>query len=172
MPTTPRKSGRRYENVYVHDTGSLYHVRVPTDGTTVHVLKTNVATGGLVLVSAVTPEGASAGVERGNRVLAVDGQPIRDWYRERGWQRLRADTPLRYRIEGRSGAVREIALLPTVRRTFYEQFLVPTFAAVSLVGLAFLFVGALVWRLSPTARSRGPSCCSRAAWPRVCSARC
>jgi signal transduction histidine kinase len=117
-----------------------------------HSLETPIRTshlGGLVLVSAVTPEGASAGVERGNRVLAVDGQPIRDWYRERGWQRMRADTPLRYRIEGRGGVVRELSLLPAARRTFYEQFLVPTFAAVSLVGLAFLLMGGLVWRLKP-----------------------
>jgi two-component system NtrC family sensor kinase len=119
---------------------------------TPHALETPIRTshlGGLVLVSAVTAEGVAAGVERGNRVLAVDGQPIRDWYRARGWQRLRADTPLRYRIEGRGGAVREVALRPVAKRSFYEQFLVPTFAAVSVVGLAFLLVGALVWRLKP-----------------------
>jgi signal transduction histidine kinase len=105
--------------------------------------------GGMVLVSAVTPEGAAAGIERGNRVLAVDGEPIHDWYRDRGWQRMSAETPLLYRIEGRGGTVREIALRPAARRHFYEQFLVPTFAALSLVGLAFLGVGMLVWRLKP-----------------------
>jgi signal transduction histidine kinase len=105
--------------------------------------------GGLVLVSSVTAEGAAAGVERGQRVLAVDDVPIRDWYRKRGWQDLREDVPLRYRLEGRGGAVLEVALRPVARRSFYEQFLVPTFGAVSLVGLAFLFVGVLVWRLKP-----------------------
>jgi signal transduction histidine kinase len=104
---------------------------------------------GLVLVSAVTEEGAAAGVERGNRVLAVDGVPIRDWYRARGWQRMDAATPLLYRIEGRGGSVREVALRPTARRHVYDQLLVPTFAAVSLVGLVFLGVGVLVWRLKP-----------------------
>jgi signal transduction histidine kinase len=105
--------------------------------------------GGRVLVSAVTEQGVAAGIERGNRVLAVDGIPIHEWYRARGWQRMQADVPLLYRIEGRGGAVREVSLKPVARRSFYEQFLVPTFAAVSLVGLAFLFVGALVWRLKP-----------------------
>jgi signal transduction histidine kinase len=105
--------------------------------------------GGLVLVSAVTEEGTAAGVERGNRVLAVDGVPIHEWYRERGWQQMQAGVPLHYRIEGRGGSVRELALLPVPRRSFYEQFLVPTFAAVSLVGLVFLLVGVLVWRLKP-----------------------
>ena len=119
---------------------------------TPHKLETPIRTshlGGLVLVSAVTPEGAAAGIERGNRVLAVDGLPIRDWYRARGWQTMSLDKPLLYRIEGRGGVVREVSLSPVKRRVFYEQFLVPTFAAVSLVGLAFLFVGALVWRLKP-----------------------
>ncbi len=119
---------------------------------TQHGLETPIRTshlGALVLVSAVTEQGVAAGVERGNRVLAVDDQPIRDWYRARGWQEMRADTPLRYRIEGRDGEVHEVALLPIARRSFYEQFLVPTFAAVSVVGLAFLLVGVLVWRLKP-----------------------
>jgi signal transduction histidine kinase len=105
--------------------------------------------GGLVLVSSVTEEGVRAGIERGQRVLAVDGTPIRDWYRTRGWQRLAEDVPLVYRIEGPRGVVREVSLRPVERRSFYEQLLVPTFAAVSLVGLTFLFVGTLVWRLKP-----------------------
>jgi len=117
-----------------------------------HALETPIRTshlGSLVIVSSVTDEGAAAGVERGNRVLAVDGQPIRDWYRARGWQKLSLHTPLVYTIEGRGGVVRDVALLPIERGRFYEQFLVPTFAALSLVGLTFLFVGALVWRLKP-----------------------
>jgi signal transduction histidine kinase len=105
--------------------------------------------GGLALVSSVSEEGRAAGIERGQRVLAVDGVPIRDWYRARGWQRMQPEVPLRYRVEGRGGVVRELSLRPVARRSFYEQLLVPTFAAVSLVGLAFLFVGVLVWRLKP-----------------------
>jgi signal transduction histidine kinase len=105
--------------------------------------------GGLVLVSAVSEPGLAAGVERGNRVLSIDGVPIRDWYRARGWQQMRPDTPLHYRIEGGGGRILEVALSPVPRRSFYQQFLVPTFAAVSLVGLAFLLMGMLVWRLKP-----------------------
>ena len=93
-----------------------------------------------MLVSAVTEEGRAAGVERGNRVLAVDGVPIRDWYRSRGWRQMRAGADLHYRIEGRGGRILEVALRPVPRRHFYEYFLVPTFAAVSLVGLAFLLM--------------------------------
>ena len=55
--------------------------------------------GGLVLVSAVSEPGLAAGVERGNRVLSIDGVPIRDWYRARGWQQMSQDAVLRYRIE-------------------------------------------------------------------------
>ena len=46
---------------------------------TPHALETPIRTshlGGLVLVSAVTAEGVAAGVERGNRVLAVDDSPL------------------------------------------------------------------------------------------------
>jgi len=105
--------------------------------------------GGLVLVSSVTEAGRAAGVERGNRVIAVNDVPIRDWYRTRGWRQMREGADLLYRIEGRGGRVMEVSLRPVPRRSFYEYFLVPTFAAVSLVGLAFLLMGVLVWRLKP-----------------------
>jgi signal transduction histidine kinase len=119
---------------------------------TSHALEPPIRTshlGGMVLVSAATPEGTALGVERGNRVLSVDGVPIDEWYRVRGWQRMSPDAELRYRLEGAGGRVFEVALRPVLRRSFYEQLLVPTFAAVSLVGLAFLFMGVLVWRLKP-----------------------
>jgi hypothetical protein len=107
------------------------------------------ALAGLAVVSASSEAGLAAGIERGNRVLAVDGTPIQDWYRSRGWQQMQSDTPLLYRIEGRGGRIFEVELRPVARRSFYQQFLVPVFAAVSVVGLAFLLMGVLVWRLKP-----------------------
>jgi signal transduction histidine kinase len=122
--------------------------QVATDHTLDPPIRTS-ALAGLAVVSASSEAGVAAGVERGNRVLAVDGTPIQDWYRARGWQHMEADTPLRYRIEGRGGRVFEVELRPVARRSFYQQFLVPVFAAVSVVGLAFLLMGMLVWRLKP-----------------------
>ncbi len=122
--------------------------QVATDHTLDPPIRTS-ALAGLAVVSATSEAGEAAGIERGNRVLAIDGVAIRDWYRSRGWQRMSADTPLRYRIEGRGGRIFEVELRPVARRSFYQQFLVPAFAAVSVVGLAFLLMGTLVWRLKP-----------------------
>ncbi|MEN8161885.1 MAG: hypothetical protein ABFS41_17580, partial [Myxococcota bacterium] len=114
--------------------------QIATDHTLEPPIRTS-ALAGLAVVSATSEAGAAAGIERGNRVLAVDGVPIRDWYRSRGWQHMEADAPLRYRIEGRGGRIFEAELRPVERRSFYQQFLVPVFAAVSFVGLAFLLMG-------------------------------
>jgi signal transduction histidine kinase len=103
--------------------------------------------GGLVVVSSVEPEAAARGVKRGQRVLAVDAVPIQRWYRERGWERLRADRPVWYRLEQAGGRVVDVDLMPRVTSGAYERLLVPVFAALVVAGLSYLLVGMFVWRL-------------------------
>jgi two-component system NtrC family sensor kinase len=103
--------------------------------------------GGLVIVSTVAPDAEAKGVERGQRVLAVDGVPVQQWYRERGWERFEEDRPVRYRLEQSGGRIADVALLPKVSSGAYERLLVPVFAALVAAGITYLLVGAFVWRL-------------------------
>ncbi len=105
--------------------------------------------GGLVIVSSVDPEAGALGIERGQRVLAVDGVPVQQWYRTRGWESVRAGRPMRYRLEQAGGRTVELSLLPRKAGSAYQRFLVPIFAALTAAGATYLFVGFLVWRLRP-----------------------
>ena len=104
--------------------------------------------GGFSVVS-VSAEAAAAGVERGQRVLEVDGLPIPRWYRERGWERVARGEPVAYRIVTADGGLLEVELLPRPRTDGSAWLLVPLFAALVLVGACFLIVGLFVWRLRP-----------------------
>jgi signal transduction histidine kinase len=103
--------------------------------------------GGLVVVSTAEPSAEARGVRRGQRVLAVDGVPARQWYRERGWERIREDVPVRYRLEQAGGRIADVELMPRKSGGAYERLLVPVFAALVAAGAIYLLVGALVWRL-------------------------
>ncbi len=103
--------------------------------------------GGLVIVTTVAPDAEALGVGRGQRVLAVDGVPVQQWYRERGWEHIVDGTPVRYRLEQAGGRVAEIALMPKRSGGLYERLLVPVFAALVAAGATYLLVGVFVWRL-------------------------
>ena len=103
--------------------------------------------GGLVIVSSLGAEAEALGVERGQRVLAVDGVRVQTWYRERGWERIVSGRPMRYRLEQSGGRIAEVTLLPRPASSAYQRFLVPVFAALMAAGAIYLLVGALVWRL-------------------------
>ena len=105
--------------------------------------------GGVVLVSWVAPSAQGAGVELGDRVLAVDGAPVREWFRERGWERLRAGVPTVYTVETRVRERREVALLPVPRAESQQSLVLPVFLASLAVGVAYLGLGFLVWQLKP-----------------------
>jgi signal transduction histidine kinase len=107
------------------------------------------AIGGYAVVSSVSAQGEEAGVTPGDRVLAVDGTPIQDWYRARGWEHVRLDQAIRYRIETSDESVLEVELLPVERHGSYEWLLVPIFAALAIVGSSFLFVALFVWWMRP-----------------------
>ncbi len=105
--------------------------------------------GSVAVVGSANAEARAAGVELGHRVLAVDGQPIQEWYRSRGWESIAAGKPVHYRILGEEDHEFEIVLFPHERRSLYEWLLVPVYAALAVVGMVFLMVGLFVWRLRP-----------------------
>jgi two-component system NtrC family sensor kinase len=117
-------------------------------GTLVPPVQTS-GTGGVVVVHWVTDAAAAAGVATGDRVIAVDGVPVHDWFRSRGWERLRRGVPVTYRLEKKGGVFRDVALLPVAREETIDRFVVPIFGATVLVGAAYLGLALLVWRLRP-----------------------
>ena len=102
--------------------------------------------GGSVLVNETTAAAEAKGIREGQQVLAVDGVPIQVWYRQRGWEQIRADTPITYRVQTTSG-IRDIELQPRSRRSPFQNFTAPIFAALALAGGVYLFIGIFVWRL-------------------------
>jgi signal transduction histidine kinase len=106
-------------------------------------------TGGIVIVYWVHETAAAAGVEIGDRVLAVDGRPINTWFRQRGWENLEASVPVSYSLETKDGTPHEVALEPVPRDETDARMFVPLFGATLAVGIAYLGLGLLVWRLRP-----------------------
>jgi|GEM_PF-580866 len=106
-------------------------------------------TGGVVLVSWIARSAQQAGVEVGDRVVAVDGVPIREWFRDRGWERLEPGVPVVYAVESPDGVRREVALLPVPRAETRQALVLPVFLASLAVGVAYLALGVLVWQLRP-----------------------
>jgi signal transduction histidine kinase len=107
------------------------------------------AIGAIAVINTRSAEAREAGVRLGDRLLAVDERPIQEWYRSRGWEELVVGVPNRYWIQGTDGEVREIALTPRARASAYASFFLPIFAALALVGTAYLVLGVLVFRLRP-----------------------
>ena len=106
-------------------------------------------TGGIVIVHWVHETAAAAGVEIGDRVLAVDGRPVNTWFRERGWENLEAAQPVRYSLETKDGAARQVALEPVPREETDARMFVPLLGATLLVGIVYVGLGLLVWRMRP-----------------------
>ncbi|HUG37520.1 MAG TPA: hypothetical protein VML54_11250, partial [Candidatus Limnocylindrales bacterium] len=107
------------------------------------------AIGGLAVINTRSAEAREAGIRLGDRLLSVDERPIQEWYRGRGWEELVAGAPNRYRIQGSGGEIREVDLTPRPRSSPYQSFFLPIFAALALVGTAYLTLGVLVFRLRP-----------------------
>jgi signal transduction histidine kinase len=106
-------------------------------------------TGGIVIVHWLHESAAAAGVAVGDRVLAVDGRPINTWFRQRGWENLEGGVAVTYSLEAKDGSTREVALEPVPRDQAMARMFVPLFGATLVVGIAYLGLGALVWRLRP-----------------------
>jgi signal transduction histidine kinase len=106
-------------------------------------------TGGYQVVEWVGAEARAAGVELGDRLIAVDGQPAD---RQAGWgwrERLREGEPNVYRLGKREGRVIEVALPPLrpgERRPGYGLIVDLGLPA---VGFAYLAIGLVVWTMRP-----------------------
>ena len=103
--------------------------------------------GGIVIVEWRSEEAARLGVERGDRVVLVDGEPVTRWYQRRGWEDVRADTPVRYTLVARSGEAYDIAAPPVRRDAGTGALFAPLYAASLGVGLCYFALGLLVWRV-------------------------
>jgi signal transduction histidine kinase len=106
-------------------------------------------TAGVVVVSWLAEPARASGVEVGDRVLAVDGAPINEWFQRRGWEELRAGVPARWEVEKADGSRRSVSLLPVPRAVAFQHLMLPMLLASFAVGIAYLALGGLVWRLRP-----------------------
>ncbi len=104
--------------------------------------------GGVAMVQWRSPEAAAAGVEVGDRLLTVDGEPFVRWVRTRA-RDLRPDRPNRYGIRKPDGRVREVVLPPVPPGDGAGAFF--RLLQLGLLGVAsvYLLVGGAVWRLRP-----------------------
>ncbi|MCP5059859.1 MAG: GAF domain-containing protein [bacterium] len=100
--------------------------------------------GRTAIVNDVSDEARALGVREGDRVLEVDGLVVQEWYRERGWERIVAGKPVTYRIETGTGIL-DLSLQPRARRSAYQSFTIPIFAALAVAGSAYLLLGLFVW---------------------------
>ena len=101
------------------------------------------------VVTWVAPSAQGAGVELGDRVLAVDGAPVRDGSASAAGSDLRAGHPdgLHDR-DARAGAARGRAPAGAARRDA-AALVAPDLPRLVAVGVAFLGLGVLVWQLKP-----------------------
>jgi signal transduction histidine kinase len=105
--------------------------------------------GGIVIVEWRSDEAIALGVERGDRVLTVDGEAINQWYRRRGWEDVREGIPVRYELRRANDEAYQVAAMPQRRSGGYQGFFVPLYAASLAVGICYLALGGLVWRGKP-----------------------
>ena len=87
------------------------------------------AISGVALVSWCSDAAVQAGVKLGDRVIEVEGIPVRQWYRDQGWDELRDGIPIRYLIETREGESFEVELFAEVVAASYERILAPIILA-------------------------------------------
>ena len=103
------------------------------------------------VINETSPAAVAAGLRPGDHLLAVDGVPAGVWFRTQGLA-LQPGKVNRYLVEHRRGG-RVVALLPPLpaggRHFFAEQL---SERAVPLVGVIYLAIGLVVWRLRPGRR--------------------
>ena len=103
-----------------------------------------------VIVEGATEEALRAGVERGDRLLSIDGVAVPVVLRG-GEDRLRLDKPNVYRFQQRDGEIRDVSLRPAPRSFSESPMDVLIHIALLLVSISYLAIGMVVWWNKSTA---------------------
>jgi len=104
--------------------------------------------GTVAIVQSASPAAAAAGVEPGDRVLALDGRPMREGLR-RGIVALREGRTNLYTIEKRDGGSFRVALPPASPEFPRQQGAMLLQLAMLVVSVLYLAVGGAVWWNKP-----------------------
>jgi signal transduction histidine kinase len=105
---------------------------------------------GRYVVHAVTPAAEAAGLRPRDRLLAVDGTPVDAWFGGGGLRSLREGEPNTYSVEQPDGRRLDVRLPPSPPdgAAFSKLDRLVEFG-IPLVGLIYVAIGAVVWRLKP-----------------------
>jgi signal transduction histidine kinase len=98
-------------------------------------------------ISEISAEAEAAGVRRGDRLLAIDGDPVELGAADGA--RFRPGQTNRYRIRHAAGGEVELALHPVPPASLFSSPLALMITVLPLIGLVFLAVGMGVWRIRP-----------------------
>ena len=121
---------------------SIGALRPPADGLD-HPF-TDVRLGRAAVVQAVHPSAAASGVEVGDRILAIDGEPFFP-NAIHSQQALRAGIPHRYEFEKQDGRRFEVTLAPVPVADSYSPVDTLVHGLLILVALIYLGTGTLVY---------------------------
>ena len=125
---------------------ALWPIVFPRDYLTMPFQTTGVA--GTVIVQSTCPEAASAGVERGDRLLTVDGRSFYHWFLDPG-DVLHPGKPNLYQFE-RGDHTYSVALKPKVdSMATIPAWWAGLYAGLLVVSVMYLAIGFVVWRLRP-----------------------
>ncbi len=105
--------------------------------------------GGASIIDGVVREAQDAGVELGERLVAVDGLPVLRAMRRPNDAWLRPGVPNSYTIERRSGERYTVSLAPAASESFDGRRAALLHVGLLLVAGAYLAIGMGVWWLKP-----------------------
>jgi len=100
------------------------------------------------IVQWASEEARAAGVEVGDRLLAVDGEPA-DTYLLEQLRQLTPDVPNRYLLEKRDGRRLAVSIAPQPPGSDRPWPALAAAVGIPVVGLVYLGIGLAVWRLRP-----------------------
>jgi signal transduction histidine kinase len=125
---------------------SLYPIVLPKDYLTLPFQTTGLA--GTVIVQAACSEARAAGVEAGDRLLTIDGNPTYYWFVDPG-DTLQAGRTNLYQFE-RNARTYTVALKPKIDSiATIPAWWAALYAGLLLVAVIYLAIGFVVWHLRP-----------------------
>ncbi len=104
--------------------------------------------GGFWLVEWASPEARAAGVQSGDRIVAMDGEPIDAYLRQR-LQKLESGVPNHYVLEKPDGRRIDASLVPQPAGSRRPWVALAIGVGMPIVGLMYLGIGLCVWLLRP-----------------------